>query len=298
MPIYLQTRQQGLLKIKIAQARDLMESCRLCPRACRITRSRDQRGYCRATNHLEISSFSPHFGEEPPLSGSGGSGTVFFTHCSLGCIFCQNFDISLEGRGEEAEPGQLASVMLYLQKAGCHNINLVSPGHYLPFILEGLDIAAENGLDLPLVYNSSGYESLEALKILDGIVDIYMPDFKFWDGTIAKQACNAPDYPQVARKALKEMHDQVGDLILDGGGIARSGLLVRHLVLPENLAGTDRILNFLANEISPRTRVNVMSQYRPMYRARNIPELSRSLTVKEYRQALKIAEELGLTLLT
>ncbi len=292
---YMETRRQGRLKQKIKQAYDLMESCSLCPRQCRVDRTRHQAGYCGATNGLEISSYCPHFGEEPSLSGTHGSGTIFFTHCSLRCIFCQNHDISIEGHGQRAQAGQLASVMLYLQKQGCHNINLVTPGHFLPFILEELDMAAQNGLTLPLVYNSSGYERIEALNILDGIVDIYLPDFKFWDPDLAQKACSAPDYPSIAQKAVTEMYHQVGDLKTDSKGIAVSGLLVRHLVLPHNLAGTREVVEFLSQDVSPNCRINVMSQYRPMYRARTLPELSRPVSVKEYKDALNLAKRSGLS---
>ncbi|WP_321496067.1 radical SAM protein [uncultured Desulfobacter sp.] len=292
---YIETRRQGRLKQKIKQAYDLMESCCLCPRECQVDRARDQTGVCRASNVLEISSYCPHFGEEPPLSGTQGSGTIFFTHCSLRCLFCQNHDISIQGQGQRAQTGQLASVMLALQKAGCHNINLVTPGHFLPFILEELDIAARNGLTLPLIYNSSGYERLEALKILDGIVDIYLPDFKFWDPDIAQKICNARDYPSVARQAVTEMFHQVGNLKTDSKGIAVYGLLVRHLVLPENLAGTREVVEFLSRNVSPNCRINVMSQYRPMYRARTLPELSRQVSALEYKDALNLAKRSGLS---
>ncbi len=296
-PVYMETRAKGLMKEKIAAAHALMEKCSLCPRACKAGRKKGQTGYCGAGGRLEISDFCPHFGEEPALSGTNGSGTVFFTHCSLRCIFCQNHDISIKGKGQAAEKGQLASIMLELQRAGCHNINLVTPGHFLPFILEELDIAAENGLDIPLVYNSSGYESIEALKILDGIVDIYMPDFKFWDAGIAEKACNAPDYPETAKKAIMEMFRQRGNLKINSDGTAVSGLLVRHLVLPENLADTEKIMNFLSEKISLSTSVNIMSQYRPMYMAGQIPELARPVSVEEYRTALNTAKNLGLDII-
>lgn len=241
-----------------------------------------------------VSSFGPHFGEESPLVGSCGSGTIFFTNCNLRCLFCQNYDISHLGRGEEVSGGQLAAIMLNLQRSGCHNVNLVSPTHFVPQILEALCMAAEEGLRLPLVYNTGGYESSETLALLDGVVDIYMPDAKYWGPEVARLLSEAPDYPEVMRQALKEMHRQVGDLAIDGLGIARRGLLVRHLVLPEGLAGTREVMNFIAKEISPNTYVNVMAQYRPCYRAQEIPELRRPISPEEYRQAVEGALGAGL----
>ena len=267
----------------------------ICPRRCKVNRLNNETGTCNTGADAQVSSYSPHFGEEAPLVGSHGSGTIFLTNCNLLCNFCQNFDISHEGRGDEVSDRILAKMMLQLQEIGCHNINFVTPTHAVPQILAALVIAVEDGLDVPLVYNSSGYDTVETLKILDGVFDIYMPDFKFWDGKIAELTCNAPDYPEVARNVLKEMHRQVGDLIVDDSGIARRGLLIRHLVLPHGLAGTREVMRFIATEISTNSYVNIMPQYRPCGRAHEIKELSRSLSQKDFTVALKEANEEGIT---
>jgi putative pyruvate formate lyase activating enzyme len=242
-----------------------------------------------------IASYNAHFGEEAPLVGQNGSGTIFFAHCNLLCNFCQNFDISHGGEGHDVSDLELAQIMLDLQAAGCHNINFVTPSHVVPQILSALVLAADNGLDIPLVYNSSGYDSVDTLKMLDGVVDIYMPDFKFWDPSIAEQTCRAPDYPEAARKAIIEMHRQVGDLTLDAEGVAMHGLLVRHLVLPRDLAGTSRVMAFIAQQVSTRTYVNIMSQYRPCGRASEVEAMARSVTAEEYAQALAAANKAGIT---
>jgi putative pyruvate formate lyase activating enzyme len=242
-----------------------------------------------------VSSYAPHFGEEDPLVGSQGSGTIFFTHCNLYCIFCQNYEISHGGEGEEVSIEDLAAMMLNLQQRGCHNINLVTPSHQVYQILAALPAAIAGGLNVPLVYNTGGYDALETLRLLDGVVDIYMPDFKFWDPQVAKDFCQAEDYPEIARQAVKEMHRQVGDLVTDEAGVARRGLLVRHLVLPDRLAGTKEIMDFLAREISSRTYVNVMGQYRPCGRAVEHPSLRKFLTALEHEQAQQQAREAGLT---
>lgn len=267
----------------------------LCPRACRVNRLKGERGTCRAGDLSEVSSYSPHFGEESPLVGLHGSGTIFLTHCSLRCSFCQNFSISHLGEGQEVSSERLARMMRELQDLGCHNINFVTPTHYVPQILEALSAAVRLGLRIPLVYNSSGYDSVETLKLLDGIFDIYMPDIKFARSEPAREFCQAPDYPEAARTALKEMHRQVGDLEIDENGIARRGLLVRHLVLPEGLAGTDEVVRFLAEEISPNTYVNIMDQYHPCGDIRSRSPLGRRLTGDEYREALDLARGAGLT---
>ncbi len=228
------------------------------------------------------------------MSGRFGSGTIFFSNCNLKCCFCQNEGISIRGEGEPAAPKQIARAMIHLQNQGCHNINFVTPTHVVPFILKAIELARDQGLNIPLVYNSSGYETPETLSLLEGIIDIYLPDFKFWEPAAAKLACNAPDYPKVARRAIRIMQAQVGDLCLDEKGIARSGLLVRHLVLPGCLAGTGEIMAFLAHEISPHTRVNIMSQYRPCGHAEKISSLARPVTSAEFRSAVKTAEQYGL----
>ena len=294
IPKYIKARQKGWLSEKIEQSSALLTSCTLCPRQCRVNRTRDEKGYCSTGKNAVVSSFAPHFGEEPQLVGSKGSGTIFFSNCNFQCIFCQNYEISITGMGQEADEEQIAFIMLELQKTGCHNINLVTPTHVVPQILKALDIAVSYGLTIPLVYNCSGYESIETLRILKDVVDIYMPDFKFWESEIAETCCQARDYPQVAKKALKEMYDQVGDLKTDKAGIACSGLIVRHLVMPGRLDDTHQILKFLKEKVSSDTHVNIMSQYRPMGDVFKIQELSRPVTVKEFKQALRMAKNLEL----
>jgi len=241
-----------------------------------------------------VSSAFPHFGEEPPLVGLYGSGTIFLTHCNLRCVFCQNYEISHLGEGEIITPKDLAKIMLYLQNQGCHNINFVTPTHYVPQIVEGLKHAIESGLNIPLVYNCGGYESLEVIKLLERIFDIYMPDIKFFNADLAKKYCNAPEYPEVVKKVVKEMHRQVGNLLIDNNGIAYRGLLIRHLVMPNCLEDTKEILRFIAEEISTDTYVNIMNQYRPLYMAHQYPEIARRISLKEYLTALQMAKEFGL----
>jgi putative pyruvate formate lyase activating enzyme len=241
-----------------------------------------------------ISSYGPHFGEESPLVGINGSGTIFFTYCNLQCIFCQNYSISQLGEGTETSRDDLARMMLSLQVKGCHNINLVSPSHVVPFILDALELAAGMGLNLPLVYNTGGYDSLETLKLLDGIIDIYMPDMKYSDEKTGEQLSNIKDYPDINRAAVKEMHRQVGDLQIDDHGVAQRGLLVRHLVLPERLAGTEEVVRFIAREISTGTYLNIMAQYRPCYKAHNSPPISRPLLREEFQEAVTLARKQGL----
>ena len=294
-PVYLETHRRGLLKEKIAAAYDILSQCNLCPHNCLVDRHHGERGLCRAGDQPIVSSYGPHFGEEDPLVGQHGSGTIFFTHCNLYCIFCQNYEISHGGEGEEITAGDLAAIMLSLQKQGCHNINFVSPSHQAAQILEALPQAIEGGLNAPLVYNTGGYDALETLRLLDGVIDIYMPDFKFWDPQVAVELCEAGDYPEIARQALKEMHRQVGDLVLDKAGVARRGLLVRHLVLPDGLAGTKEVMEFLAREISADTYVNVMGQYRPCGRAQDHPSLKKFLTGPEHEKAQQVAKKAGLS---
>lgn len=294
-PAYVRTYESGHLQKKAEEAQSILGSCSICPRMCRVNRLDAETGVCHTGRQAYLSSFNAHFGEEEPLVGEHGSGTIFFTYCSLMCLFCQNFEISHEGSGRPVSEQQLAAVMLSLQKQGCHNINFVTPSHVVPQILSALVLAVPQGLSLPLVYNSSGYDRPETLKLLEGVIDIYMPDFKFWDSEIAARCCNAPDYPEVARQAVREMHRQVGDLVTDAEGIARRGLLVRHLVLPKNLAGTRQVMRFIAREVSPHTYVNVMSQYRPCGRADEVPGLEAAISPAEYRQALQEATEAGIT---
>jgi len=291
---YLSTLKNGLLKDKIDKAYSLLKACVLCPRKCGVDRLSGETGLCNTGKLAWVSSFNPHFGEEDPLVGTHGSGTIFFTHCNLLCLFCQNFDISHLGSGQEVSDDQLAGMMLALQDRGCHNINFVSPSHVVPQILSAVAIAASKGLSVPLVFNTGGYDRVETLKLLDGVFDIYMPDFKFWDPQIADSACQAGDYPEVARRALLEMHRQVGDLQFDGLGLARRGLLIRHLVLPKGLAGTREVMRFIAQKLSPDSYVNIMSQYRPCGRAAEVSGLNSYLTRDEYRLAVQAAKEEGI----
>ena len=293
-PAYIEAFNTGLLKQRVDQTYKILKSCILCPRKCKVDRLSGETGICKTAENAYVSSYSPHFGEEAPLVGRNGSGTIFFTHCNLLCIFCQNYDISHQGIGEAVSNEQLADIMLHLQKTGCHNINFVTPSHVVPQILAALEIAVEAGLSVPLVYNSSGYDSTHTLELLEGVIDIYMPDFKFWDPDVAQKTCDAEDYPEIARRAVVEMHRQVGDLVTDESGIARRGLLLRHLVLPHDLAGTRQIMKFIAGHVSTHTYVNIMPQYRPCGRASEIKALSRHLSQKDFQTALQAAIDEGI----
>jgi putative pyruvate formate lyase activating enzyme len=293
-PTYLRLLPD-VLSEKVKKAEAILKNCTLCPRNCRVDRTAGKRGFCRTGNRPFISSWNPHFGEERPLVGMFGSGTIFFGYCNLGCLFCQNWTISHLGEGAEMSFEALADVMLDLQGTGCHNINLVTPTHQMPMILRSLAIAAGNGLRIPIVYNCGGYESLEAIQLLDGVVDIYMPDFKYADPEMAFRYSKAKDYPIVVKAVIKEMHRQVGDLVMDARGIAMRGLLVRHLILPENVAGTSEVVRFIAEEISKNTYVNIMDQYRPCYKANEHPPLDRRITSKEFTEAVNLALKAGLT---
>jgi len=286
--------EKGELKGRIDALREILKECCLCPRECKVNRLEGKRGYCRAGADVMISSAFPHFGEEPPLVGYHGSGTIFLTNCNLKCVFCQNYDISHLGEGERITTSELTQYMIGLQRRGCHNINFVTPTHYVPQIVAALPEAIELGLKIPLVYNCGGYESLEVIRLLDGIIDIYMPDTKFSQEGEATRYCNAPDYPQVLQGVLLEMHRQVGDLILDERGIAYQGLLIRHLVMPNGVAGTEEIIPFIAQKLSVHSYVNIMDQYRPLYRAGEYSEIDRRITYREYMEAIKIAKGEGL----
>jgi len=291
---YLELYHSGELKERIKLARALLQSCRLCPRHCSVNRLQGETGKCRTSHEAVVSSYSPHFGEEAPLVGKHGSGTIFFTNCNLRCLFCQNYSISQLGQGERVSQEELAYMMLSLQAQRCHNINLVSPTHVVPQILEALEIAAESGLCLPLVYNSGGYDSVETLNILDGIIDIYMPDMKYSDERVAKELSGIENYPSVNRAAVKEMHRQVGDLNINEEGVAQQGLLVRHLVLPRDLAGTEEVVNFISKEISMNTYVNIMGQYHPCYKAYDIPSLARPISRAALQEAVELSHQAGL----
>ncbi len=293
-PAYLALLRSGELKRRVDEAYRRLERCDICPRRCGVNRRAGELGICRTGEQAVISSFGPHFGEEAPLVGVGGSGTVFFTHCNLRCQFCQNYEISQLGEGRPVRTDHLAAIFLRLQSMGCHNINLVSPTHVVPQILAALLVAAEQGLRLPLVYNTGGYDALETLALLDGVVDIYMPDMKYADADTAERYSKVPNYPAVNQAAVKEMHRQVGDLAMDERGIAVRGLLVRHLVLPEGLAGTAEIARFLAESVSRDTYINVMDQYRPCYNAHSLPPLNRRITPEEYRAAVQMVKDAGL----
>jgi putative pyruvate formate lyase activating enzyme len=275
---------------------DLMNPCILCPRQCKVDRTKGQTGFCGISALPVVSSAGPHFGEERVLVGRGGSGTIFFAGCNLGCIFCQNFDISHHRHGRQATLEELAEAMLGLQKYGCCNINFVTPTHVAPAIAAAIEIARSNGLTLPTVYNTGGYDCVETLKLLEGFIDIYMPDMKYADSEVAAQLSGAPDYPQINQQAVKEMHRQVGDLETKDG-IATRGLLIRHLVLPENLAGSFEIIDFLVKEISPQTTINVMDQYRPCYKAFKHTRVNRRPTAKEFQSAQQYAINKGLNVL-
>jgi len=291
---YLELYRRGKLRERVVAALDLLQKCSVCPHKCGVNRLTGERGKCRTGREVVVSSYGPHFGEEAPLVGTYGSGTIFFTNCNLRCIFCQNYSISQLGEGEKVTKEQLAYIMLSLQARACHNINLVSPTHVVPQILEALEIAVQSGLHVPLVYNSGGYDSVETLRLLDGIVDIYMPDMKYDDERTAKELSGVENYASINRAAVREMHRQVGDLQIDRYGVAQRGLLVRHLVLPNGLAGTRGIVDFLSKEISRNTYLNIMAQYRPCYRASEVPGLARPISAEEYQEALWLAKQAGL----
>ncbi|MCS7247537.1 MAG: radical SAM protein [Anaerolineales bacterium] len=275
-------------------AREHLAHCDLCGWECGANRLAGKFGVCKTGEMAYVSSYGPHYGEENPLRGWRGSGTIFFAGCNLRCQYCQNYEISQFYQGHAVTPAQLAEIMLRLQAMGCHNINFVSPSHVIVPILQALVIARSKGLRIPLVYNTGGYDSLVALKFLEGIVDIYMPDMKYSDASLARKYSKIPHYPETNQQAVKEMHRQVGDLVLDEHGIAQRGLLIRHLVLPNRIAGSEQILRFIVEEISPNTYVNIMEQYRPLYLAHQYPELNRRITLQEYEEVVALARSLGL----
>ncbi len=295
-PAYERLEKEGKLAERIKQAYAIFEDCRLCPRECGVNRRNGERGFCRAPSKPVIFSSQPHFGEEISLVGKNGSGTIFFSNCNLRCAFCQNWPISHEGRGKEVRDEDLANMMLKLQKTGCHNINLVTPTHVMPNILNATRIALKKGLKIPLVYNTSGYERVEILKLLDGIVDIYLPDMKYTDGRkAAKYSAGASDYPEVTKKAIIEMNRQVGEHRTDKKGIAVRGLMIRHLVMPNRVSGTKELVRWVAEDLSRSTYLNIMAQYRVDYKAFDYPEIARGITVREFLEAMNWAEEAGLT---
>ncbi len=294
-PAYLALYRSGELAERAAQAHEHMKNCDLCARYCHVNRLETIRGaVCRTGELAVVSSYGPHHGEEDVLRGTEGSGTIFFSWCNLRCVYCQNWEISHAGQGREVTAEELAGMMLSLQRQGCHNINFVSPSHVVAQILAAVSIAVDDGLRLPLVYNTGGYDSLEALTLLDGIIDVYMPDMKYGDSVIARKYSKIRDYVAVNQASVKEMHRQVGDLTIDSDGIARRGLLVRHLVLPNEVAGTEAVLKFIAEEISPNTYVNIMGQYRPAFHAGEYPDIARAPQPREVTEAFELAHRFGL----
>jgi putative pyruvate formate lyase activating enzyme len=298
IPAYLKSYDKGILERKVDKALKILENCEVCPRRCNVNRVKNKLGICRIGRYAKVSSFFPHFGEEDCLRGWNGSGTIFFSFCNLKCVFCQNFEISWIGEGIEVGPKEIAEMMIILQEKGCHNINLVTPEHVVPQILEAIPFAIEMGLNLPIVYNTSSYDSIESLKLMEGIVDIYMPDFKFFTPKLAKFYLTAEDYPKVAMAAIKEMHSQVGELKFDENGLALRGVLLRHLVMPGFLNETKKIMKWVANEISKDTYVNLMDQYYPAGMVLKQPEkykkIARRITREEFNKAVEIARRFGL----
>lgn len=282
------------LKETLKKARGILESCELCPRRCRVNRLRHAKGFCRAGAKPAVYSWFAHPGEEPPISGKRGSGTIFFSHCTMKCVYCQNYKFSQLSGGKEISTRELADIMLALQKSGCHNINLVTPAHYAPQILEALFAAFLDGLNIPIVYNTSGYELVSTLRLMEGAVDIYLPDMRYGDAQSAKRFSDAPDYVTINRDAVKEMHRQVGDLVLDEEGIAKRGLIIRHLVLPNGLAASREIFKFISENLSNRTHISLMSQYHPVYRANKFTEINRRINKREYEEAFDMMLACGL----
>ena len=295
-PAYLRLYESGELERRVERALALLEDCTVCPRDCRVNRLADKYAVCKTGRYAVVSSAFPHFGEENCLRGWNGSGTIFFSWCNLRCVFCQNYDISWQGGGRATRPAELAAMMLQLQERGCHNINFVTPEHVVPQILEALPLAIRGGLRLPLVYNTSAYDSLDSIELMDGVVDIYMPDFKFWDPEKARHYSKAPNYPEAARRAIKAMHRQVGPLVFDENGLALRGVLLRHLVMPGGIAGTREIMEWIARELGPDTYVNVMAQYYPAGKvsAKEYVEINRHLSAEEYEEAVAAARAAGL----
>jgi len=295
-PPYLGLHRSGELKKRGKALWDTMKSCRLCPRECGVNRLEGEEGFCQASSRLEIAAFHPHFGEEKPLVGRGGSGTIFFSNCGLRCVFCINWEISQGGYGEPRRIEEMAKMMLALQRRGCHNINIVTPTHYSPHILLALDLAAAGGLRLPLVYNTCGWESADILRFLDGVVDIYLPDFKYSQSEkAAKYSSEAETYPEMTQESLLEMHRQVGVAKPAADGLMYRGLMIRHLVMPNNVGGTRKVIEWIADNLPKDTYLNIMSQYRPMYKANDYPAISRRITREEYADAVRWAREAGLT---
>jgi len=293
-PVYLNAFKSGQLKKVAAWFFDSLDSCVICPRKCKVNRLENKIGFCKTGKLAKVYSFTCHHGEEPPISGTNGSGTIFFSHCNMGCVYCQNYEFSQLGQGREYTSEELAQIMLKLQSLSCHNINLVTPTHVLPQILKGLELAIKQGLKIPLVYNSSGYELAETIKLLDGIIDIYLPDMRYADKAVSQELSSAFDYPEYNQKAVKEMYRQVGEAEFDDAGLIKKGLIIRHLVLPNGASGTEKIMKFIAEEISEDTYISLMSQYLPYYKASGYPKICRRLKEEEYSQAKEILERYNL----
>jgi putative pyruvate formate lyase activating enzyme len=293
-PSYLESYQNGNLEKIIQKAWDKLESCCICPRKCGVNRLKNEKGYCRTGLRPKVCSFMAHHGEEPPISGKAGSGTIFFSGCNMACVYCQNYEFSQQGEGREVDSSQLASFMLQLQKSGCHNINLVTPTHVMPQILKGLSLAIPGGLKIPLVYNTSGYELPEIIHLLEEIVDIYLADMRYADPDFSIKYSDARDYPKYNQEAVRQMHRQVGVAQIDNQGIIKKGVIIRHLVLPQRIAGTQEIMRFIARQISQETYISLMSQYNPYYQAQKFKEISRRVTAEEYLEAQATMNKLGL----
>jgi len=293
-PAYQRNLSTTELSNRVNLALDKLAMCNICPLNCGVNRLEDKHGVCLTGRDAQISSFGPHYGEEKPLSGWRGSGTIFFSRCNLHCVFCQNADISQKGFGKEVTAEELAEIMLELQRMGCHNINLVSPSHVVPQILESVFLASQRGLNLPIVYNCGGYDSVETLRLLDGVIDIYMPDMKYAEEKIAKKYSRVPNYPMTNQAAILEMYRQVGDLVMDENGIAVKGLLVRHLIMPDGIAGTENVIQFLVEKVSRNVYINLMDQYWPAYQANRYPEINRKVIQSEMKKAIDIARKMNL----
>jgi putative pyruvate formate lyase activating enzyme len=291
----LETKNKNRLHRLAQKTMKMLKACAICPRKCGVNRLRDEKGFCKTGLKAKVYSFMAHHGEEPPISADRGSGTIFFSYCNMACSYCQNYEFSQLGNGREADPEELAGFMLNLQKMGCHNINFVTPTHVMPQLLKALCIAVEKGLNIPLVYNTAGYELAGILKLLEGVIDIYLPDMRYGDKKTAAKYSRAPDYPRYNQEAIKEMQRQVGIAKINTSGIMERGLIIRHLVLPQSISATEKVMRFIAKKISDETYISLMSQYMPYYNARQFPELSRRLNEEEYQEAKRIMEKYGLS---
>jgi len=293
-PSYLKTFQDSALSKRIKEAYKSLENCQICPRKCGVNRLNGEKGFCRVGINPVVCSYMPHHGEEPPISGNKGSGTIFFSYCNLKCVYCQNYQFSQEEEGQEISVEKLCEYMLSLQDLDCHNINLVTPTHFMPQIIKALALAIPKGLEIPLVYNTSGYELPQIIKMLDGIIDIYLADMRYADNKNSLKYSQAPDYPFYNQEAVKEMYKQVGESEFDNNGVIKKGLIIRHLVLPENISGTEKITQFISESLSKKVYISLMSQYQPYYKVHRYPELSRRITQEEYQEAMSCLNKYGL----